>query len=61
MKTFADKLKNHIYWLKISFGFCDRIDETFLKIAYKRKFGRKLNWRIDEYRESEVIGKDGSR
>lgn len=44
MKSFIDKLKNHIYWLKISSGFYDGMDdETFLKMAYKRKFGKELD------------------
>ena len=35
MKLFIDKLKNHIYWLKISSGLYDGMDdETFLKMAY---------------------------
>ena len=44
MKLFIDKLKNHIYWLKISSGLYDGMDdETFLKMAYKRKFGKELD------------------
>ena len=44
MKSFIDKLKNHIYWLKISSGFYDGMDdEMFLKMAYKRKFGKELD------------------
>ena len=44
MRSFIDKLKNHIYWLKISSGFYDGMDdETFLKMAYKRKFGKELD------------------
>ena len=44
MKLFIDKLKNHIYWLEISSGLYDGVDdETFLKMAYKRKFGKELD------------------
>ena len=44
MEMFIDKLKNHIYWLKISSGLYDGMDdETFLKMAYKRKFGKELD------------------
>ena len=44
MQSFIDKLKNHIYWIKISYGFYDKMDdESFLKMAYKRKFGKELD------------------
>lgn len=44
MKSFIDKLKIYIYWLKISLGLYDGMDdEAFLKMAYKRKFGKELD------------------
>ena len=47
MKSFINKLKNHIYWLKISLGLYDGMDdEAFLKMAYKRKFGKELDLNI---------------
>ena len=43
MKLFIDKLKNHIYWLKISSGLYDGMDdETFLKMAYKENLVKSL-------------------
>ena len=45
MKSFILKLKNHAYWFKISVGFYDKMDdESFLRMAYKRKFGKELNF-----------------
>ena len=48
MKSFIDKLKIYIYWLKISLGLYDGMDdEAFLKMAYKRKFGKELDLIIE--------------
>lgn len=44
IKTITSKVENYIYWKKIEWGFYDKMDdETFLKMAYKRKFGKELD------------------
>ena len=44
IKAVVSKVENHIYWKKIEWGFYDKMDdESFLKMAYKRKFGKELD------------------
>lgn len=44
IKAFMSKVENYIYWKKIEWGFYDKMnDESFLKMAYKRKFGKELD------------------
>ena len=44
IKAVVSKAENHIYWKKIEWGFYDKMDdESFLKMAYKRKFGKELD------------------
>ena len=44
IKADVSKVENHIYWKKIEWRFYDKMDdESFLKIAYKRKFGKELD------------------
>ena len=44
VKNLVARIKNHIYWEKIEKGYFDKMDdESFLKMAYKRKLGKELN------------------
>lgn len=44
IKSFESKVENHIYWKKIEWGIFDKMDdESFLRMAYKRKFGKELD------------------
>lgn len=44
IKELTKKINNHIYWKKISMGWYNKMDdESFLKMAYKRKLGKTLN------------------
>lgn len=43
-QSFFKRVKNHIYWLRLNHGAFDGMDdESFLRMAYRHKFGHKLN------------------
>lgn len=45
IKAVVSKAENHIYWKKIEWGFYDKMDdESFLKMAYKRKFRKRIGF-----------------